>query len=123
MCQSIDAPHAAILLARTVIEAAAKYHGIDKGFLAEKIKNLQAQGLVRPLVAEAAEGVKDFGNDMAHGDIEVEVTAEDVEETLTLMSVVLDEVFQVDARTKSLRERVAARKAKPEESESADGAK
>lgn len=116
MCQSIDAPHAAILLARSVIEAAAKYHGIEKGFLAEKIKKLQEKGLVRPLVAEAAEGVKDIGNDMAHGDIKVAVTGDDVEETLMLMSVVLEEVFQVDARTKSLRERVAARKSKPEAS-------
>lgn len=110
-CASIGAKRAAILMARSVIEASAKEHEIVSGNLYAKIDALANRGIIRPLIAEAAHGIRDYGNDMAHGDFGAEVTDEDVEETLGLMGVVLSEVFQVDARTKSLRDRVAKRKA------------
>ena len=110
-CFSIGAKKAAILMARSVIEASAKEQGVTSGTLYSKIEALVKKGIVRPLIAEAAHGVRDFGNDMAHGDFDVEVTDDDVNDVLNLMSVVLSEVFQVDAKTRSLRERVSARKA------------
>lgn len=109
-CASIGARRAAILMARSVIEAAAKDKGVNSGTLYQKIEALAERGVVRPLIAEAAHGIRDFGNDMAHGDFTTEVTEQDVGETLDLMAVVLSEVFQVDAKTKSLRARAAARK-------------
>ena len=109
-CASIGANRAAILMARTVIEASAKSNGIVTGNLREKIEQMEKKGLIRPLIVKAAMGIKDFGNDMAHGDIEQEVTDEDVKETLELMGVVLNEVFQIEARTRTLRQRVTDRK-------------
>ena len=111
VCASIGAKRSAILMARSVIEASAKEKGILKGDLYKKIDKMAEDKIIRDLIAEAAHGIRDFGNDMAHGDFEVEVTDQDVSETLSLMAVVLSEVFQVDARTKSLRDRFAARKA------------
>lgn len=110
-CSSIGANRAAILMARSVIESSAKHHGITGGFLHAKIEQLEKQGVIRPIITKAALGLKDFGNDMAHGDFEQEVTEEDVMEVLSLMTTILGEVFQTDARTKSLRDRVDARKA------------
>lgn len=107
---SIGAKRASILMARSVIEACAKAHNITEGTLYAKIEKLAKKGIVRPLIAEAAHGIRDFGNDMAHGDFKTDVTQQDVDETLDLMAVVLSEVFQVDAKTKALRERYAARK-------------
>lgn len=109
-CASIGANRAAILMARTVIEASAKSKNITTGTLHEKIQEMAKQGVIRPVIADAAMGVKDFGNQMAHGDIEVEVTDEDVDDTLALMSVVLNEVFQVEAQTRALRAKVNNRK-------------
>lgn len=109
-CFSIGARRAAILMARSVIEASAKAHNISSGTLYTKIDAMAEQRIIRPLIAEAAHGIRVFGNDMAHGDFEVEITDDDVRETLGLMAVVLSEVFQVDARTKSLRARFEARK-------------
>lgn len=110
-CASIGANRAAILLARTVIEASAKSQGITTGNLHGKIQQMEKDGTIRSLIVQAAMGVKDFGNDMAHGDIEQDVTDEDVVETLELMGVILNEVFQIEARTRTLRKRVADRKA------------
>jgi hypothetical protein len=109
-CASIGANRAAILMARSVIEASAKENGINSGSLHLKIVELQKRGIVRPLFSEAALGIKDYGNDMAHGDFTQDVSEDDVADTLTLMAVVLQEVFQVDARTKALRAKVASRK-------------
>lgn len=109
-CASIGANRAAILMARTVIEASAKSKGITKGTLHEKIEEMAKQDVIRQVIVDAAMGVKDFGNQMAHGGIEMEVTSEDVDDTLSLMSVVLNEVFQVEAQTRSLRAKVNERK-------------
>jgi hypothetical protein len=87
------------------------------GSLYDKVVKMREQNLIRDIFAEAALGVKDFGNDMAHGGIEVEVTDEDVIETLNLMTVVLEKVYQVEVRTKSLQDRVASRKAKSSKAE------
>lgn len=110
-CFSIGARRAAIIMARAVIEASAKEHSITSGSLFSKVDEMVKRGIIRPLIAEAAHGIRDFGNDMAHGDFGTAVSDQDVEETLNLMAVVLSEVFQIDARTKALRERVKERKA------------
>lgn len=110
-CASIGAKRAAILMARSVIEASAKANSITKGTLYDKIGEMAKSGLLRQTTAQAAHGIRYYGNDMAHGDFDFEVTDDDVSETLNLMGVVLTEVFQVDAKTKSLVERYRNRKA------------
>ncbi|WP_162819143.1 DUF4145 domain-containing protein [Leifsonia aquatica] len=104
-CQSVGANRAAILMARTVIEATAKEKGVTSGSLVAKIDNLKELSLIRPDIAEAAHEIRLIGNDMAHGDNLQGVTSEEAEEVLELMSEVLAEVFQGPAR-------LAARRAK-----------
>lgn len=100
----------AILMARTVIEATAKDQGITGANLYQKIDNLASNGLIRPSTQSAAHVIRDFGNDMAHGDISAPVETEDAEAILILMGLVLHEVFQVPATTNALKAKFEARK-------------
>lgn len=94
---------AAILMARTVVEATARNKGIRKGNLAGKIDELATQSFIRPAISEQAHEVRFAGNDMAHGDIDVEPGPTDSEEILALMAEVLAEVFQGPARLERIR--------------------
>lgn len=102
---SIGARMAAILLARTVVEATAKNKGITKGMLVAKIDELAKQEFIRNSTKDAAHEIRHFGNDMAHGDIEELPDAEDVADVLALMDEVLNEVFQGPARTARVKAR------------------
>jgi hypothetical protein len=96
---------AAILMARTVVEATAKANGILTGTLAAKIDAMRDKQLIRPAIAEQAHEVRFAGNDMAHGDIEAAVDATDSEELLALMAEVLSEAFQGPARLERIRQK------------------
>ncbi|PPH83449.1 hypothetical protein C5C50_05290 [Rathayibacter sp. AY1D9] len=96
---------AAILMARTVIEATAKASGITSGDLSKKINALRDKQLIRPSIADQAHEVRYFGNDMAHGDIEDAPDQLDAEEILALMGQVLNEVFQGPALMLRIRAR------------------
>lgn len=104
-CRSIGSNRAAILMARTVIEATAKAKNITSGHLVAKIDALRDANLIRPDVAEAAHEVRLMGNDMAHGDHLDAVDATEADEILELMADVLEEVFQAPARLAARRAR------------------
>jgi hypothetical protein len=98
-CREVaDACRAAVLLARSVIEATAKDKGIEAGTLLSKIDAMSA--MIRPHVLDGAHQVRLFGNDMAHGDFVRNVSPEDADLVLTFMSEVLDDVYQSPARVK-----------------------
>jgi hypothetical protein len=104
---SINALMAAILMARTVVEATAKDRGITSGRLVAKIDSMKEADLIRKSTAEAAHEIRHFGNDMAHGDIEDVPDTDDAAEVLTLMDEVLNEVYQGPARTARVKNRRA----------------
>lgn len=110
-CRSINALRAAVLLARSVIEATAKEKGITKGLLAAKIQAMVDQELIRKRVREGADEVRHLGKDMAHGDFVEPVSEEDADLVLELMDEVLQEVFQAPARNAKARANREARKA------------
>lgn len=112
-CASIGAHMAAILMARTALEAAAKDKDITSGNLVAKIKALAEAGHIRPRVADAADGIRRFGNDMAHGDIQVEVTPQDAEQVLALLRIVLADIYQTDAVLEAVGVSLDKRKAGP----------
>jgi hypothetical protein len=93
-----NAYRAAVLMARSVIEATAKDKGIRKRGLADKIDKMYEEQLIRPHVRDGAHEVRYLGNDMAHGDFVQQVRPEDAELVLTLMSEVLEDVYQSPAR-------------------------
>jgi len=103
---SIGATMAAILMARTAIEATAKAKGISSGTLVKKIDELKSLNLIRPDIAEVAHEIRHFGNEMAHGDIDDRPTTQEAQDVLSLMMQVLAEVFQGPA----LLSRVKARR-------------
>ncbi|WP_323960255.1 DUF4145 domain-containing protein [Arthrobacter sp. JZ12] len=100
----------AILMARTVIEATAKDKGIGVRGLQPKIEELRAREFIREHVKEEAHEIRHFGNDMAHGDLDIPVVEEDSAEVLTLMDEILNEVYQSPARLAAARERRLARR-------------
>lgn len=95
-CHSIGAHMAAILMARTCIEAAAKDHGIRTGNLFEKIDRLVEVADLRKKIQRAAHQVRLFGNEMAHGDIEIEVTENDSAQILRLLTMILEDLYEVN---------------------------
>ena len=110
---SIGAIRSAVLMARSVIEAVAKDHGIDKGPLVTKIDALSAQKLIKDFTKDTAHVIRAFGNDMAHGDFGVLLDVEDAEGVLEFMDLLLREVYQDPAKLKALKSKADARKAAP----------
>lgn len=102
-CRNIDALRSAILLARSVIEATCKDHGVTKGSLAQKIDEMTGKGLIRPFTQDAAHELRYLGNDMAHGDFVDEVDADDAEAVLEVMAEILNEVYQGPARVRRMK--------------------
>ena len=99
---------AAVLMARSVIEATAKDKGVTKGKLIDKIDALS--DLVRPHVRDGAHQIRLLGNDMAHGDFTQDVSSEDANLVLTLMDEVLHDVYQSPARVAQAEAAREARK-------------
>lgn len=106
-----NANRAAVLMARSVIEATAKDKGIKTGKLIDKIDKMLDLQLIRPHIRDGAHEVRHLGNDMAHGDFVQAVSAEDTNLVLTLMAEVLDDVYQSPARVAKAQ---AAREARKE---------
>ena len=116
MAAGVGANIAAILMARTTIEATAKSQGITTGRLIAKIDEMANQSLIRPALKAAAHAIRGIGNDMAHGDVEDAPTQQEADDVLQLMSMILTEVFEAAALTKAILER---NKATPEPTTSA----
>lgn len=102
---SINAHMAAILMARTVVEATAKEKGVTKGNLIAKIDEMSERGMIRADTKEAAHEIRHLGNDMAHGDIDSPPERDDAADVLVLMNEILREVFQGPAVSARLRSR------------------
>lgn len=109
-CHVAGAYRGATMLARAVVESAAKANGIERGTLQAKINTMAEKGLIRAAVAEQAHEIRHLGNSSAHGDLDDEVTVEDSDEVLYFMEQVLNEVFQAPARTRRFADRRRARR-------------
>ncbi|MEU6611578.1 DUF4145 domain-containing protein [Streptomyces shenzhenensis] len=91
---------AAVLMARTTVEATAKAKGITSGNLVAKIDALYAQHLIYEHVRDAAHEVRFAGNDAAHGDlVDDPISAEESESIVELMDMLLEGVFIAPAKT------------------------
>lgn len=97
-CRSADNLRSAILLARSVLEAACKDQKFTEGTLASKIDSMTAAGLIREFTRDAAHELRFVGNEMAHGDFIEDVDAETADEVLEVMAEILNEVYQSPAR-------------------------
>ena len=93
-CQSVGAFRAAVLLARTVIEATCKDKDITQGTLKQKIDGLEKSRLINPTLADLSHQVRLTGNEMAHGDLDAAIDAEDCDDLLEFMSALLEEIYQ-----------------------------
>lgn len=97
---------ASALMARAVIEACAKDHGVTKGTLAAKIDKLHENGDLTKYISEFAHTIRDLGNDAAHSDFVRPLDAETAEGLLSLMYAVLESLYKHRAQHQKLRERM-----------------
>jgi hypothetical protein len=109
-CDSRQHYRAAILLARSVIEATAKDKEITSGNLHSKIDQLAKAGHIRPLIQNAAHSVRMFGNDMAHGDFVQPISGEESRQVIHIMGEILNEVFQQPAMVQQVTAAAQARR-------------
>ncbi|MFD2796493.1 DUF4145 domain-containing protein [Promicromonospora vindobonensis] len=112
LCFSEGALRGALAVARAVIEASAKHEGVTVKGIATKIEKLAELGKIRPHIKEVAHEIREYGNEIAHGDLDAEYTQEDTRLVLVLMNEVLDDLFQSPARLEQARAARQGRKAK-----------
>ncbi|MFD9416910.1 DUF4145 domain-containing protein [Streptomyces goshikiensis] len=111
-CLSVGHHQAAVLMARTTVEAIAKAKGILQGSLVAKIDKLYDQHLVYEHVRDAAHEVRFVGNDAAHADlVDNPIDEEEAVAILELMDMVLEGVFIAPAKTAAQKAARAAKKA------------
>jgi hypothetical protein len=96
-CNSCEHYRGAIMLARAVIEATAKDNAITTGTLFSKIEALATAGLIRSVIKDAAHGVRELGNEMAHGDFVDPISPEESQLVIRLMGEILNDVYQSPA--------------------------
>lgn len=105
-CLSIGAHRGAIALARAVVEATAKDHGVIEGVLDKKIDELAKQGVISEAMKDAAHEIRFAGNEVAHADLAEEpINEEDAQEVLQLMDAILTRVYQEPAQVERVRTR------------------
>lgn len=109
-CHTGQHYRASIMLARAVIEATAKDKDIADGNLYKKIEAMATQGLIRPVIKDAAHGVRELGNEMAHGDFVDPISPEESELVIRLMGEILNDVFQSPAAIAKATQAVQARR-------------
>ncbi|WP_164515847.1 DUF4145 domain-containing protein [Bifidobacterium dolichotidis] len=94
-CLSIGAYRAAILMARTVIEATATDKGIGRGTLVHKIDELESRGILSDQIKQEAHEIRYLGNDVAHGGFSEPVSEEEATDILGFLDTFLDYVYQM----------------------------
>lgn len=109
-CDSSEHYRGAIMLARAVIEATAKDKGITSGNLFDKIEAMAAAGLIRTMIKDAAHGVRELGNEMAHGDFVDPISAEESDLVIRLMGEILNDVYQSPAAIAQATQAAQARR-------------
>lgn len=110
-CHNIGADRATIGLARSVIEAVAKDHGITSGTIEAKIDAMAARSIIGEDTKEAAHAIRQVGNDAMHGDLATTgFDEQDAIDVVNLMDDVLVRAYQNRARTAGIVERRQARK-------------
>lgn len=100
---------AAVLMARTTIEATAKHHGITGRNLLVKIDKMHEEGLILQSTKLAAHAIRSLGNDMAHGDLELSIGRDVARDVVELMQLILREVFELPYLATKLQERADER--------------
>ena len=100
-CMSARAHRAAILIARSVIEATAEDNGVTGKNLLTMIDLMETAGLIRPHVRDGAHEIRSLGNHMAHRIAAMPVEEADASMTVGLMDDVLEEVYGSKARVNS----------------------
>lgn len=98
-----DAYRASILMARAVLEAICKNHGITKGNLLAKIDAMKEADHITKALKDAAHAVRILANDMAHGDfVKTEPTEQQAKAALGIMRQFIEQLYEQPAQNARL---------------------
>jgi hypothetical protein len=100
--QNIDEVSCVITLRRT-LEMVCKDKGATKGSLYDKLKNLQKEGVLPPLMGDLSKVIKDIGNMAAHGD-EVTFDKYMVERIFRFTNKILEYVYILPKEMKRIKQ-------------------
>lgn len=100
----------AIIMSRAVVEATAKDKGIVNKGLDKKIDALRDQDLMSKMLCQQAHQIRQFGNDMAHGDFVEAVSEDESSAIVSFMDQVLDEVYEFPGRSLKIEAQIQNRK-------------
>lgn len=103
-CFSINANRAAVLLARTAVQAIAKDKNIHTNNLYGDIEKMAETHVVTDQLKDEAHEIRFIGNDMAHGDLGTPVDADDAADILGFLDSLLDYVYQQPMAIQKRRE-------------------
>ena len=103
-CFSINANRAAVLLARTTVQAIAKDKGIHTANLYGDIERMADDHVITDQLKEEAHEIRFLGNDMAHGDLGTPVDSDDAADILGFLDSLLDYVYQQPMAIQKRRE-------------------
>lgn len=103
-CFSINANRAAVLLARTAVQAIAKDKGIHTANLYSDIEQMANAHVITDQLKEEAHEIRFLGNDMAHGDLGTAVDPDDAADILGFLDSLLDYVYQQPMAIQKRRE-------------------
>lgn len=117
LCHAHHANVAACGVARSVIEAAAKEHGVNMQGIEAKINALKDKNLLWGDLIESAHVVRQFGNDAAHGDVIAPATDDESREVLDIMDELLHQLFTSPARSRRLTAARKDRKTSPSQAQ------
>ena len=93
-CFSINANRAAVLLARTTVQAIAKDKDIHTNNLYGDIEKMADENIITDQLKDEAHEIRFLGNDMAHGDLGTPVDENDASDILGFLDTLLDYVYQ-----------------------------
>ncbi|MFT8592442.1 MAG: DUF4145 domain-containing protein [Bifidobacterium sp.] len=114
-CFSINANRAAVLLARTTVQAIAKDKGIHTNNLYGDIEKMADDNIITSQLKDEAHEIRFLGNDMAHGDLGTPVDENDASDILGFLDTLLDYVYQQPIAIQKRRElREQRRKTQPQ---------
>ena len=93
-----------VLMCRKCLEAICVSFGVQKGSLAERLRQLRDSDRIEARLYEWADELRLVGNDAAH-DLDIRISKQDAVDSLDFVEVILQYVFVLDQRFRDFRAR------------------
>jgi hypothetical protein len=93
-----------VIMCRKCLEATCGSLGVQKGSLAERLRQLRDSGRIEARLYEWADQLRLIGNDAAH-DLDIHISRQDAVDSLDFVEAILQYVFVLDQKFREFRDR------------------